>query len=42
MLSDSMFHYLARLYKRASADSFIHAIINWIVLGCYTDFCKLE
>ena len=38
MVSDSMFHYLARLYRCPSPDSFVHAVINWIILGCYTGF----
>jgi hypothetical protein len=36
MISDSMFHHLARLYERTSMDSFGHAVIHWIILGCYT------
>ena len=42
MISDSMFHYLSRLYKCTSIDSFVHVIIDWIVLGCYTGFRKSE
>jgi hypothetical protein len=42
MISDSMFHYMATLYKRASDDSFVHAVVDWITLGCYTGFRKLE
>ena len=37
-----MFHYIATLYKRASKDSFVHAVVNWIALGSYTGFQKLE
>jgi hypothetical protein len=42
IISDSMFHYIAILSKHASADSFIHAVVNWIALGCYTGFRKSE
>lgn len=42
MISDSMFHYMATLYKRASDDSFVHAVVDWITLGCYTGFRKSE
>jgi hypothetical protein len=41
MLSNSMFHSLAHLYKRSTA-SFVHAVINSIVLGCYTGFRNSE
>ena len=34
MISDSMFHYIATLYKCASDDSFAHAVVDWITLGC--------
>ena len=36
MISDSMFHHIATLYKHTSQDLFIHAVIDWIILGCYT------
>ena len=42
MISDSMFHHIACLYIGASADSFVHDVIDWIILGCYTGFCKSE
>ena len=38
MISNSMFHYIATLYKRAFENSFIHAVVDWITLGCYTGF----
>jgi hypothetical protein len=37
-----MFHYIATLSKRASNDSFAHAVIDWITLGCVTGFQKFE
>ena len=42
MVLDSIFHYLAHLYRHASMDSFIHVIIDWIILGCYVSFQKSE
>ena len=42
MISNCMFHHIAPLYKHVSRDSFIHAVINWIILGCYTGFRKSE
>ena len=42
MISDSIFHYIAILSKRASKDSFVHTIVNWITLSCYTGFRKSE
>jgi hypothetical protein len=42
MISDSMFHYLAKLASRASEDSLVRAIMDWIALGCYTRFRKSE
>jgi hypothetical protein len=42
MISDSMFHYIANLASRASEDSLVRAITDWIVLGCYTGFRKSE
>jgi len=42
MISNSMFHYIATLYKRSSNDSFVNAAVDWITLGCYTGFCKSE
>ena len=42
MISDSMFHYIAHLASRASEDSLVHALTDWIVLGCYTGFRKSE
>jgi hypothetical protein len=37
-----MFHYLANLASRASKDSLVRAITDWIALGCYTSFRKSE
>jgi len=37
-----MFHYIAALYKRASDDSSVHAVVDWITYGCYTGFRKSE
>ena len=42
MISDSMFHYIANLASRASEDSLVRALTDWIVLGCYTGFRKSE
>ena len=42
MISDGMFHFVARLAKHLSQDSFIHAITDWIILGAYTGFQKSE
>jgi hypothetical protein len=42
MISDNMFHYIANLSSRASEDSLVHAITDWIALGCYTCFHKSE
>jgi hypothetical protein len=42
MISDSMFHHIATLYKHMSVDSFIHTVTDWIILRCYTGFCKSE
>ena len=42
MISDSMFGYIARLTSRASEDSLIKAIGDWIALGCNTGFRKSE
>ena len=42
MISDSMFHYIVNLASRASTDSLVSAITDWIVLGCYTGFRKSE
>ena len=42
MISDSMFHYIKNLASRASADSLVRAITDWIALGCYTGFRKSE
>jgi len=42
MISDSMFGYIARLTSRASEDSLVKAIGDWIALGCYTGFRKSE
>ena len=42
MISNSLFHYIAKLTARTSKDSIICAIVNWIALGCYTGFQKLE
>ena len=38
MISDSMFHYIAKLAAHASEDSLIHTIVDWIALRCYTGF----
>jgi len=40
MTSISLLHYIARLYKHTSEDSFVYTVINWIILGCYMGFCK--
>jgi hypothetical protein len=37
-----MFHYIANLASRASEDSLVRAVTDWIVLGCYTGFRKSE
>jgi hypothetical protein len=42
MISDSMFHYIANLASRASEDSLVRAVTDWIILGCYTGFRKSE
>jgi hypothetical protein len=42
MISDSMFHYIAKLASRAFEDSLVRAVTYWIVLGCYTGFRKSE
>jgi hypothetical protein len=42
MISNSMFHYITALSKRAPNDSFIHAVVDWITLGCYTGFRELK
>ena len=42
MISDSMSHYIAALSKHASDDSFVHAVVDWITLSCYTEFRKPE
>jgi len=42
MISGSMFHYIATLSKCASEESFVHAVFDWIALGSYTGFQKLE
>jgi hypothetical protein len=42
MISDSMFHYIANLASRASEDSLVCAVTDWIALGCYTGFQKSE
>jgi hypothetical protein len=42
MISDSMFHYITKLASRVSEDSLVHAITDWIALGCYTSFRKSE
>jgi len=40
MILDSMFHHIAALSKRASDNSFVQAVVDWITLGCYTGFQK--
>ena len=42
MISDSMFHYIAKLASRSATDSLIRTMVDWIILGCYTGFQKLE
>ena len=42
MISDSMFNYIANLASRASPDSLVRSITDWIALGCYTGFRKSE
>jgi hypothetical protein len=42
MISDSMFHYIENLASRASEDSLVRSIADWIALGCYTGFRKSE
>jgi hypothetical protein len=42
MISDDMFHFIARLTKRSSQDSFVRAVTDWIILGAYTGFRKSE
>ena len=42
MISNGMFHFMARLARRSSQDSFVHAITDWIILGAYTGFRKSE
>jgi hypothetical protein len=42
MISDSLFHYITTLASRASEDSLVRAVTDWIVLGCYTSFRKSE
>jgi hypothetical protein len=41
-ISDSMFHYIVALSQRASNNSFVQAVVNWITLGCYMGFQKSE
>lgn len=38
VISSSMFYYIASLYCHAPQDSFIRAVTNWIILGCYRAF----
>jgi hypothetical protein len=42
IISDSMFHYIASLTSHTSEDSLVHAVMDWIALGCYTRFQKSE
>jgi ABC-type transport system substrate-binding protein len=42
MITDSMFHYIAKLASRSAKDSLTRAMVDWIVLGCYTGFRKSE
>jgi hypothetical protein len=42
MISDSMFHYITNLASRASEDSLIRAVTDWIALGWYAGFRKSE
>ncbi len=42
MISDGMFHFIARLAKCSSQDSFVRTITDWIILGAYTGFLKSE
>jgi hypothetical protein len=42
MISDSMFHYITNLASRASEDSLVRAIMDWITLSCCMGFWKSE
>ncbi len=42
MISDGMFHFIARLTKHSSQDSFVRAVTDWIILGAYKGFRKSE
>ena len=42
MISNTMFHYIARLPSCTSKDFLVRAITDWIALGCYTGFRKSE
>ena len=42
MISNSIFNHIATLYKCTSQDLFVHAVIDWVILGCCTIFKKLE
>ena len=42
MISKSMFNHKATLYKCAFRDSFIHEVIDWVILGSCTGFQKFE
>ena len=42
MIINSMLHHIEMLYKHTPKDAFIHSVMYWIILGCYTDFSKSE
>ena len=42
MISNSMFHYITQLSSCTSGDSLVCGIVDWIALGCYNWFQKLE
>ena len=42
IISDTMFHHIANLASRASKDSLVRAITDWITLRCHTGFQKSE
>ena len=42
MISNSIFNHIATLYKCTSQDLFVHAVIDWVILGSCTGFQKLE
>ena len=42
MISDSMFHYMVKLYGQAHPDSLVASLCEWCFLGRYTGFRKSE